>query len=76
MMGHRTNQHDAPPAPLASALSDEQFAEIVALLTPVRDLAVAQLAMIAEMKTQRQVTAIDAPAAPEAATIDASATEV
>lgn len=46
--GHRLNQHDAPAE--QSGFSDEQFQTLKDMLEPIRDLAVAQLAILAVQK--------------------------
>lgn len=49
-MGHRINQHD--PAPQSAGFSDEQFAELVRLLTPIHKAAVLMLEHIEREKEQ------------------------
>ena len=59
-MAHFQGQHDPKPAAPESALSAAQFDALVSLLTPVRELAVKQLEMLAAMETVK-TPALEAP---------------
>ena len=54
---HRLNQHDAPAE--QAGFSDEQFQMLKDMLTPIRDLAVAQLAMLAQQKSADKAAATE-----------------
>lgn len=53
MVAHTMKMHDDAPATTAPALSEDQFQILVDLLTPVHELAMVQLDMIAEMKASK-----------------------
>ncbi len=61
---HRLNQHDAPAE--QAGFSDEQFQTLKDMLTPIRDLAVAQLEILAAQKAAAEESTPNPPTEPVA----------
>lgn len=61
---HRLNQHDAPAE--QAGFSDEQFQTLKDMLTPIRDLAVAQLEILAAQKAAAEESPANPPTEPVA----------